>query len=130
MAADRHIPGLVRCFKTETILLHAKITGGGNGVTCTVEEPFEFGSIISSITYAAEGDYDIVFTEKFPQLVGLGDPCVVSATADRKVQWTAIDVAAGTASILATTAGVAADLTTSEDVYLTLIVRNRGTLAD
>lgn len=130
MAADRHIPGLVRCFKTETILLHAKITGGGNAATCTVNEPFEFGSIISSITRAGEGDYDIVFTEKFPQLVGLPMPGVVSGTTDRKVQWTAIDVAAGTASILATTAGLAADLETTEDVYLTLYVRNRGTLAD
>lgn len=126
MGANRHLHKGIWTLKSNEVLVHARLVGGGDGVTLTVDEPFEFGSAVSSVTRAGEGDYDIVFRDTFPQVVGVCTPAVISGTTDRAVQWTALDVSAGTASILATTAGVAADLLTTESVFLVLIVRNTG----
>lgn len=99
-----NVPGIMKCLKTEEILIHSKLRGAA-GAVLTENEPFAMGSIVTSMARTSEGVYTFVFTHKFPQTVMVFDPVVRSATPGVKARWTALDLAAGTGTLRVETDG-------------------------
>lgn len=124
--AKNNVPHNVKCGKGETILVHAKLKGAGAAAALTKNEPFKFGSAVTSVTYGGSaGLHTIVFTDKFPQLLSARVD-VHGATAGLKGRFTAIDVAAGTATLQLEVGAVATNAATTDDIYITLYVRNQN----
>lgn len=122
--AKNNIPGTVKCGKTETVFVHAKLKGAGVAAL-TKNEPFKLGSAVTSITRTGVGTHTIVFTDKYPQLL-FPDVTVHGATAGLKGRFSAIDVAAGTATLVLEVGAIATDAAAGDDVYLELYVRNQN----
>jgi hypothetical protein len=122
--AKNNLPGTVKCAKTETVLVHASLKGAG-AAALTKNEPFDFGCAVNTITRTGVGAHTIAFTDKYPQLL-FPDITVYGTTAGLKARFTAIDVAAGTATIQLEVGAVATEAAATDFIFFELLVRNSG----
>lgn len=91
--------------KNEVFLLTARLAGGGSGETLVEDEAFQYASEITSVARSSLGLFAITFRHKYPQMMALMEPVVVSSTAGLKARWTAYDAGAGTATLRCETEG-------------------------
>ncbi len=97
MALGRHTH-ILGTPKNEEFLLHAKLKGAG-AAALTKNEPFTWASEVDTITRSSLGVFALTFKHKYPELVELFEPVVKTSTNGLRVRWSAIDVAAGTATL-------------------------------
>lgn len=117
----------MRTPKDQMILLTAKLTGGGAATDLVnAESALLGGGEISAGVYTATGKYTLAFRNKYPQLKAAPIISVVGTTDGLVGMCSAIDVAAGTASLEIYVGNTATDLATTDTIYLTWVVRNSG----
>ncbi len=107
--------------KSEVILVTARFVGnaGATGTIPTDDNPY-----ITSITWTGTGTHTIVWREKFAGTVLDARVSTVGATAGLQGRFTALNLAAGTATVLNEVAGTATNPATTDTVYLSIWVRN------
>jgi hypothetical protein len=107
--------------KTEVILVTARFTGnaGATGTIPTADNPY-----ITSITWTGTGTHTVVWREKFPGTVLDARVSVVGATAGLQGRFTALNMVAGTATVINEVGAVATNPAATDTVYLTIWVRN------
>lgn len=113
--------------KDKVIVLTAKLVGGGAATDLVNGDSAKMGGgEVVTATYTATGKYTLAFRNKYPELKA-APICSFVATTDGLVgQCSAIDVAAGTASLEIYVGNTATDLATTDTLYLTWVVRNSG----
>ncbi len=84
--------------KTESVLVTARLTGAG-AAALVASDASTFRGEIGTISRTSEGIYALTFANKHAQLLAVGAPTIVGSTAGRKARFTALDVAAGTATL-------------------------------
>jgi hypothetical protein len=119
--ANRTFRDLKGHLKTEVVLVTARFVGnaGATGTIPTTDNPY-----ISSITWTGTGTHTVVFREKFPGTVLSANVTTAGATAGLQGRFTALDMAAGTATVLNEVGATATNPATTDTVYLTIWVRN------
>lgn len=119
---------LVKTPKSEVHLLTAKIVGGGAATDPTLPEATNYGGgeIATCIYAGSTGTYTGTFRHAYPQLLSVGEPAIVGATAGLRIRFTAIDVAAKTFAFTAEVNTTATDIPTTSTVYFNFTVRNSG----
>lgn len=111
--------------RIETVLLTAKLTGGGAATSLVADESAQPGAgEIVSATYSATGKYNVVFRHKYPQILAYPTFSFVGTTDGLVGQCSAIDVTAGTAAIEIYVGSTPTDLATTDKVSITWVVRN------
>ena len=106
-------------------LVCAKLTGGGAGVAMTDDEAGTMGmGWVKSIVHASTGTFTLTFAKTYPELKCLNEPCVYGATAGLRARFTAIDVTAGTATLVTEVGATATDPATGDHVHISAWVRN------
>lgn len=111
--------------KDKVVILTAKLTGGGAGLSLVNADSAKAGAgEVVSATFTATGKYDVVFRHKYPELKA-APVCSFVATTDGLVgQCSAIDITAGTAALEIYVGNTATDLATTDTLYLTWVVRD------
>lgn len=118
---------LLQCAKSDMVLLTAQITGGGAAANCVnAESANAGGGEVVSCTYSATGIYTIVFRHKYPELKFAPTFSFIGTTDGLNAQCTAVDVAAGTATIEVYVGSTKTDLATTDTMYMLWGVRNSG----
>lgn len=113
--------------KSDVHILTAQLTGGGAASSLVNAESAHMGAgEVVSATYSATGKYTVVFRHKYPELKFAPSFSFVGTTDGLNGQCSAIDVAAGTASIEIYVGNTATDLATTDTLYLMWAVRNSG----
>jgi glutamine cyclotransferase len=111
--------------KPETVLLTAKLTGGGAATSLVNDESSRPGAgEIVSATYTSTGKYSVAFRHKYPTIAAYPTFAFVGTTDGLTGQCSAINVVAGTASIEFFVGTVPTDLATTDKVSVTWAVRN------
>ena len=113
----------VDAVKSDCHIVTARIVGAGGTDDPTIPET---ASEIVSTNYTATGTYDLVFRHPYPELKSVLGLEIVGDTAGLQARFTAIDVAAKTATIVFEVAGTATVLATTDTCYINLLVRNSG----
>jgi len=106
-------------------LLTAKFVGGGAGAATLPEATQYGGGEIESMTRTGTGTHTIVWRHKYPALKSVSIS-VVGTTAGLTGRFTAIDLAAGTATIQLEVAATGTDAATTDTVYINITARNSG----
>lgn len=113
--------------KSEVDILTAKLTGGGAATSLVnADSANQGGGEVVSATYSATGVYTIVFRHKYAALKAAPMFSFVATTDGLTGMCSAIDVAAGTATIEVYVGNTKTDLATTDTMYMTWIVRNSG----
>lgn len=108
-------------------LLTASLTGAGGTDDLVIDEASNRGGgEIVSAEYSATGTYDLTFRHSYPELKSVLGLEIVGDTAGLQARFTAIDVAAKTATIVFEVAGTATVLAATDTAYINLLVRNSG----
>jgi hypothetical protein len=111
--------------RTDVQLLFANLIGNTtNNMTFSASEALN--GEITTATRTAAGKHDIVFRHKYPELRSAPSFRFVGTTDGLVGQCSAIDVAAGTASIEFYVGSTPTDLATTDTVYIEWSVRNSG----
>lgn len=108
--------------KSDAQLVTAKVVGAGGTNDLVVTST----SDIVSATYSATGTYNITFRHSYPELKSVVGIELVGTTAGLQARFSAIDVAAKTATIVFEVGAVATVLATTDTCYISLLVRNSG----
>lgn len=111
--------------RTDVVQLYANLVGAGTS-NPTFSASEALNGEITSATRTNTGKVDIVFRHKYPKLRGAPIFSFVGTTDGLVGQCSAIDVAAGTASIEFYVGSTPTDIATTDTVYLTWSVRNSG----
>ena len=108
-------------------LLTAKLVGaGGTDDLVLSESGNRGGGEVTAATYSATGVYLLTFRHKYPELKSVLGCEVVGTTDGLRGQFSAIDVAAGTATLELYVGSVKTVLATTDTLYINLLVRNSG----
>lgn len=108
-------------------LLTASLTGAGGTNDLVIDEASNRGGgEITAAAYSATGTYDLTFRHAYPELKSVVGIEIVGDTAGLQARFTAIDVAAKTATILFEVGATATVLAATDTVYINLLVRNSG----
>lgn len=107
--------------KTEVVLVTARFTGNGTstGTIPTTDNPY-----ITSINRTGVGTHTIVWAHKFPGTVLDARVSLIGTTAGLDGRFTALDMSAGTGTLITEVGAVATDAATTDTVYLAIWVRN------
>ena len=126
----------VRTPKSDVQLLTAKLTGAGAADMTNDEAANMGGGEVASATRTGAGTFNLVFRRVYPELKAIVGAVVWGSTHGLRARITAIDVTAGTATVVletpdATQASeaatmVATDPTTGDHLHLSWLVRNSG----
>lgn len=104
-------------------ILTAKVTGGGAAADCTVPA----GSEISSCVYAAAtGKYTVTFRRTFPELMCAPVGVNVGTTDGLRASFSAIDIAAGTATMETWVGNTATDVAATDTLHFIWVARDSG----
>lgn len=113
--------------KSDEHLLTAELTGAGAATDMVNAESENLGGgEVVSADYSATGTFNLVFRHSYPQLKSVLGIEIVGTTAGLQGRFTAIDVAAKTATLLLEVGATATDPATTDTVYINLLVRNSG----
>lgn len=113
--------------KDRVVILTAKLTGGGAATSLVNADASNRGAgEVVSATYTATGKYSVVFRHKYPELKCAPVGVNVGTTDGIVIQWSAIDITAGTGSLEVYVGNTATDLATTDTLYLTWVVRDSG----
>ncbi len=108
--------------KSEVILVTARFVGN---TTSTGTIPSADNPYITSINRTGAGTHTVVWSEKFAGTVlGPGPMSCIGTTAGLEPRFSALDAAAGTATVVTEVAGTATDAATTDTVYIGFWVRN------
>jgi hypothetical protein len=113
--------------RTCVLTLFAHASGGGAGLSCTLDAQEALNGEVISVTFSSTGVYAVLFRYLYPELKGA--PIVsfrAATTAGIHGVISAIDVTAGTATLSTFVGSVATDLATTDTFDLTWSVRNSG----
>lgn len=117
----------VETAKDRVVVLTAKLTGGGAATSLVNADSANRGAgEVVSATYTATGKYTLAFRHKYPELKAAPICSFVGTTDGLSGMCSAIDIAAGTASLEIYVGNTATDLATTDTLYLTWIVRDSG----
>jgi hypothetical protein len=116
---------LVKTPKDNIHLLTAKFVGNGTGEATLPEATQYGGGEIESMARTGTGTHTIVWRHKYPALKSVSIS-VVGATAGLTGRFTAIDMAAGTATIQLEVGATGTDAATTDTVFINLTCRNSG----
>lgn len=117
----------VQTAKDSVVVLTAKLTGGGAATSLVNADSSNVGGgEVTSATYTATGKYSVVFRHKYPALKAAPICSFVGTTDGLTGMCSAIDIAAGTASLEIYVGNTATDLATTDTLYLTWVVRDSG----
>lgn len=107
--------------KTEVVLVTARFTGNttSTGVIPTADNPY-----ITSINRTGTGTHTVVWREKFPGTVLDARVSTRGTTAGLQGRFTAIDMTAGTSTVITEVGATATDAATTDTVHLIIWVRN------
>lgn len=109
--------------RSKELLLTAKVTGGGAASNCTVDTNGE----IESVVYAsATGKYTVTFRRTFPELKCAPVGVLVGTTDGLRASFSAIDIAAGTATMETWVGSTATDMATTDIMHFMWVVRDSG----
>lgn len=112
--------------KSDTQLITAKLTGAGAADMVNAESANMGGGEVSSAVRTGTGTFTLTFRKKYPQLKSVWKPATVGTTAGLTGRFSALDVAAGTATLVLEVGAVATDPASTDTVYLNFLVRNSG----
>ena len=108
-------------------LLTAQLTGGGAAANLANAESSNRGAgEVVSATYSATGVFSVVFRHSYPELKSVLGVQVVGTTDGLRGQFSAIDVAAKTATLEMYVGSTKTDPATTDTIYINLLVRNSG----
>ena len=113
--------------KSEQVHLTAKLTGAGAADLAYPDSAEPGAGEIVSATRTGVGVFTIVFRHKYPELKAA--PCLrfVSSVSQCLNGWfTAIDVSAGTGTLVIYSSAAPADPAATDTIYIDWIVRNSG----
>ena len=107
--------------KPDRVHVTARFVGNttSTGTVPTTDNPY-----ITSITRTGTGVHTVVWKLKFPGTVDDPKVTTIGTTAGLQGRFTALDAAAGTATVITEVAGTATDAATTDTVYLSFWVRN------
>lgn len=109
--------------RSDEKILTAKVTGGGAAANCSVPSNSE----ISSVVYAAAtGKYTVTFRRTFPELMCAPVGVLVGTTDGLRASFSAIDIAAGTATMETWVGSTATDMATTDIMHFMWVVRDSG----
>jgi hypothetical protein len=114
----------VRSARSEMIEVHDHFVGNGTG-TPTLPNSTGFARFIATVVRNSTGNFTLTFAKKYPTLKYPDAQCV-GTTAGLSARFSAIDVTAGTATLITEVGSVATDPATTDSVYIQLSVRNSG----
>lgn len=108
--------------KSDCHLVTAAMVGAGgtDDLVCSANDD------VVSATYSATGVYDIVFRHAYPELKSVLSCPVVGTTDGLFAMFSAIDMAAKTATIEFYVGSTKTVLATTDTCYINLLVRNSG----
>ena len=108
-------------------LITAKLTGAGGTDNLVIDESGNRGGgEVTAATYSATGIYLLTFRHLYPELKSVIGCQVVGTTDGLRGQFSAIDVAAGTATLELYVGSTKTVLATTDTLYINLLVRNSG----
>lgn len=109
--------------RSKEILLTAKVTGGGAAADCTVDTN---GEIATCVYAAATGKYTVAFRRTFPELKCAPVGVLVGTTDGLRASFSAIDIAAGTATMETWVGNTATDMALTDTMHFMWVVRDSG----
>lgn len=115
---------LIKTPKNEVWLVCAKMTGAGTSAMTNDEASTMGMSWVSTIVRNSAGNFSLTFNKDYPELKCLNEPCVFGATAGLRARFSAIDVTAGTATLICEVGTTATDPATNDFVHISAWVRN------
>lgn len=105
-------------------ILTAKVTGGGAAADCSLPETN--GEITSCVYAAATGKYTVTFRHTYPELKCAPVGVLVGTTDGLRASFSAIDIAAGTATMETWVGNTATDMALTDTLHLMWVVRDSG----
>lgn len=110
--------------RTEVQALFAALIGGGVGASLTMGTQEALNGEIVSVTWVSTGTYTIVFRHKYPELKSAPGFRFVGSTDGFNGRCSAIDITAGTATLVFNVSTTLTDLPTTTTVYIDWVCRN------
>jgi len=117
---------LLRSVKSDMQLLTAKLKGAGGADMTLPESGNMGGGEVASATRTGTGTFSLKFRFIYPELKAWLRPGVIGTTAGLQARLTAIDVTAGTATLVTEVGTVATDPASTDEIDLAWLVRNSG----
>jgi len=119
--ANRTHRNLLGASVPDVALVYGRFVGN---TTSTGTLPTTDNDDIVSITRTGTGTHTMVWRHKYPGNVMFPDIMCLGTTAGLQGRFTALDMAAGTATILTEVGAVATDAATTDTIYIRIDVRN------
>lgn len=118
---------LLETVKDKAVLLTAKLTGGGVGLSLVNADSANQGAgeVVSAV-WSATGKYTVTFRHAYFELLAPLTPCTVGTTDGLVGQYSAFNPVTKTAALELYVGSTPTDAATTDTIFLTWIVRNSG----
>lgn len=112
--------------KSDLVMCTARLTGAGAADLVNADSALLGGGEITAGVRTGAGKYTIAFRRKFPELKCAPLGTNVGTTDGIVMQWSAIDITAGTGSLEIYVGSTPTDLAATDTIHLLWIARDSG----
>ena len=122
MSNQRFFPALAP--RDQTVTVTDAFVGAG-AADATLPNLKNRTGFLTKMTRTGAGTFTVAFRYKYPELASFSSGHV-GATTGLRVEFSALDLKAGTGTLVCTVGGTPTDPATTDTLYLTFHVRNSG----